>query len=1032
MRSSTLALSTAAAVLLALSPSACSTQEPEETSYFERTIAPILTTTCVRTNTGAACHVADERGNALGNLDLSTYEGVEKRRDLLENYGPYGQPAFLVKNIPPVTTEVVTFEGTRANIVTDIKHTGGPLLDPSASAYRILRRWIDNGATENNTGRPAAVVESRECSTVVPARAGFDPNVDPPRADFGAFRDRVSPMFRGACAQVNCHGNEANDLYLTCGDSPEQVRWNYHAAVEYLAQTAEQSELLRRPLDAAQGGSFHEGGVIFQSSNDDGYQALSQWANEHGPPDFGDLDPNFRFFANRVQPVLVRKGCMMLQCHSAAQFHDYRLRGGSGGSFSLSASRRNYELSLEQLALETDDIVVSRLVRKNLYRPETAPGARGIAHRGGPLLEDFGRDNADGSLCDAVAHDYDAGDLNTIPALCVIREWQKRERASRQLAPLSSIVYVKRPPRGGSDRAQDFDVYSAGSDLRLATIAISATREISVSNDVSLTAGCGLDPSTADIRRPAASWDAKRIAFAARASAAEPLQIYVANADGSGCAKHAEINAGQPSANGLLVHNFDPQFAPIEFPGGPEAIVFASTRGNLDGGNFDYSGPQRTPANPEKPNANLYVFDPGQPIRQLTYLLNMERHPSFMVDGRLIMTTEKRQPEFYQLALRRQNLDGGDYHPLFAQRSSIGYHEAQQVVELADKNFAAVFSEPGVSHGGGAIGIFNRSIGIDFKSQNPADFPVDPSVLDPASLSSPDPRYFLHSLGFVAGVSGRPGEPTTGLFTSPAPLPDGRILVSYGAASDAGAFGGDYDLYVIDPDAGSLVKILGDAGTAEVEAVPLVQRAFRPIFRSTADEPNGHTRVEGGKSDTEIYFLDTPLLASLLFQNTPTGRLIENVSSVDFLESLPPPPDVTSFAQAGDKAISDAFGQVYVRRRVIGTLPLAQDGSARVRIPGGVPFLLRLPESDASRERGLPRVQRETMNFVPGERASQSFKRGMFNGLCGTCHGALSGRAIDAAVNPDILTQASTTEARGSTPVDLNLPPNQRGPEIGP
>ena len=33
--------------------------------------------------------------------------------------------------------------------------------------------------------------------------------------------------------------------------------------------------------------------------------------------------------------MLVKKGCMMAQCHSAAMFHDYRLRGGSAGSFSL-------------------------------------------------------------------------------------------------------------------------------------------------------------------------------------------------------------------------------------------------------------------------------------------------------------------------------------------------------------------------------------------------------------------------------------------------------------------------------------------------------------------------------------------------------------------------------------------------------------------------------------------------------------------------------------------------------------------------
>src|SRR5262249_19313755 len=145
--------------------------------------------------------------------------------------------------------------------------------------------------------------------------------------------------------------------------------------------------------------------------------------------------------------------------------------------------------------------------------------------------------------------------------------------------------------------------------------------------------------------------------------------------------------------NGLLIHNFDPSYAPAE--AASSHIVFASTRGNLNAGVYDYQGPQRTPANTNKPNANLYMFEPAGGStrgRQPTYLLNMERQPSFMSDGRLVFTAEKRAPNFYQLALRRINLDGGDYHPLYAQRGSIGYPEATQVVELADKNFAAIFS----------------------------------------------------------------------------------------------------------------------------------------------------------------------------------------------------------------------------------------------------------------------------------------------------------------------------------------------------
>jgi len=100
---------------------------------------------------------------------------------------------------------------------------------------------------------------------------------------------------------------------------------------------------------------------------------------------------------------------MQLRCHSSASFHDYRLRGGAGGAFSLSATRTNYSLTLAQLAMESDDPRASRLVRKNLFRPEVSATGYGIAHRGGPLFEDFKSLPAVPASCDGQSYDYDAG-----------------------------------------------------------------------------------------------------------------------------------------------------------------------------------------------------------------------------------------------------------------------------------------------------------------------------------------------------------------------------------------------------------------------------------------------------------------------------------------------------------------------------------------------------------------------------------------------------------------------------------------------
>ena len=724
---------------------------------------------------------------------------------------------------------------------------------------------------------------------------------------------------------------------------------------------------------------------------------------------------------------------MMLQCHSAAMFHDFRLRGGSGGSFSLTASKKNYALSLAQLSVESEDIAASRIARKNMYRPELVPGGRGIAHRGGPLLEDFGAAPASGDLCDGKGYDYDAGDLDTIPGLCVLREWHTRERAAAKLSPLSAIVYVKRAIPAGPDRAQDFDVYAPNSDLRLAKASLNAAGDVVLGADTSITGGCGLSSATADIKRPAVSWDGTKIAFAARSSAGEPLAIYEMNADGSACAKHAEINAGPSTSNGLLVHNFDPQYSPTDAADGKSRIVFASTRGS-DSPNFDYSGAQRTPADPTKPNANLYVFEPDpvaakNRIRQLTFQLNLERYPGFMSDGRVILDTEKRAFNFYQLALRRINLDGGDYHPLYGQRGSIGFHQVSQVSELADKDFAAVFSDPGTPHQGGTLGIFNRSIGVDFRSGDPKDYALDSSVIDPNGPVSPEPGFFLRSLRFLEAPFD--GKPYQGVYTSPGSLPTGKMLVSYGPG-DPATFNGDYDLYVVDLATGLKTKLLGSAGQAEIEAVAVYARLSHGIFRSTLDEPNGHTTVVPDKTDANIIVLNMHALGSLLFQNTPTGRPLEDYKSFEVYEDMPPPMDVTSFAAGGTFVAKDDFGQVYVKRRLLGTVPLLSDGSATFNSPGGVPMVIKLPDTAMSQKGNWPRFQREAMSFYPGEYSHQAFKPNFFDGMCAACHNSISGRAVDSAVLPDLLTQASATVARDATPTNLALAPAQRGQPIGP
>jgi hypothetical protein len=350
-------------------------EDPEETTFYDRKIAPVLEGSCVRSPTQSSCHVAaDNKGNALGNLSMETYDTLTLRRDLFLEYGPYGMPALLLKAVPPQSLKLTSWDNESQFITTDIAHAGGSLFDVTSVSFSTLRKWIENGAQENNAPLDPGDKAATPCTSQIGSSPLFDPAVDPTAPDFGTFRDRVNPVIGESCAAGNCHGNPSNSLYLTCGDSPEQIRWNYFAASDYVSVDPTSSEILQRTLSPSQGGTYHEGGTIFDDANEQGYLAIRDWAVEKGGPSNVPSDPGFLFFAKRVQPMLVKRGCMQVNCHASAMFHDYRLRGGSGGHFGLPTSRHNYELTLQEVALESPDPNTSRLIRKNLPPPPAGNG----------------------------------------------------------------------------------------------------------------------------------------------------------------------------------------------------------------------------------------------------------------------------------------------------------------------------------------------------------------------------------------------------------------------------------------------------------------------------------------------------------------------------------------------------------------------------------------------------------------------------------------------------------------------------------
>jgi hypothetical protein len=310
----------------------------------------------------------------------------------------------------------------------------------------------------------------------------------------------------------------------------------------------------------------------------------------------------------------------------------------------------------------------------------------------------------------------------------------------------------------------------------------------------------------------------------------------------------------------------------------------------------------------------------------------------------------------------------------------------------------------------------------------------------------PIDNFYLHSLQIVdAAASGHVGGANSGAYRSPAPLPNGQLLVSYAAnVADLGGFTGNFDIYLMDPITGRRTQLTSDAASDELSAVAVYQRANRGVFASRPDEANAHTRVYSEGEDprhpatvSDVTILDARVLGALLFQNTRSGlanpatqRKMPDITSLEVYEDLPPAPGETDLSA---HTANDAFGALYARRRLLGSIPILNDGSAHVVLPGGVPIVLR-GKFELGGAAAVMRFQRESMQFYPGEYAHQSFPARFFDGFCGGCHGSVSGAEVDLSLQPDILTQASRVEARkpSHTATSFDLPPSQRGPEVGP
>jgi hypothetical protein len=168
-----------------------------------------------------------------------------------------------------------------------------------------------------------------------------------------------------------------------------------------------------------------------------------------------------------------------------------------------------------------------------------------------------------------------------------------------------------------------------------------------------------------------------------------------------------------------------------------------------------------------------------------------------------------------------------------------------------------------------------------------------------ASVSQARPRHTYRSLTAEAD----------GLFRAPSPLPDGRVLAAWRPAT-----GGDpFAIVRFDPATGAREKAFAERGWHSVQAKLLAPRAV-PDARSSVvreDDPGGR-----------IYTLDVNI-------HDLGARLPRDAArAVRVVEGLPAAPD----RPAG--------------RRLLGTIPLGEDGSFQAQVPANAPLQLQLLDGD--------------------------------------------------------------------------------------
>ena len=812
------------------------------------------------------------------------------------------------------------------------------------------------------------------------------------------FAEQAAPILERHCLSTICHGvapdakasGEVLDprfLFITVdGAGHVADTAAAYATVRSRLDTTERIEystLLRKPLAVEAGGVAHEGGHQFESRDDADFAALLNWASgesgggEGGP--LSSLTPLEQQFGDEVLPVLRDRGCMAARCHGPLTFFGglqfVPPMDGVGGGFSVADIKTNHLAALHNAALG-GDATRSRLLCKALPLD-----AGGTIHRGG---NDLFFPHADGA------------DPRSDPGAQAIVRWVEAERKAA-VAPdapdaPTGIVFVRGPI--APHDFTDVQAFRPGSDVwYYPSLAPGAAA-------LNLTAAAHAG-GPADVRDPSVTHDGKAVLFAMRTSADDCHNLYRIQLDGSGL-ERLTSDTGTLAGGGKVVNRW-----PSEGPKG--RVFFASTRA----GTVDQTG--------RSLDVDLYELRapeaPGgmpTPVR-LSYTPTPELSPSFLAVGEfrgtLAFTVIRDSGDRWRAPIFRFPPDRNplhpqaDYHPHHGQTvpSEASFH----IRELPDGRDVVVMLDRGNQWEGGGLAVIERQLGPDV------------TAAQMANLSVPG---FMHAVSVIDRAAAS-SKKSLGMYRDPAPLPDGRLVVSYAAGAidlNDPAARPDTGLYLLtlgtQPDGSSTVAkrdlLVDAAGLADDQPAVVYARPEEDDVHDYAwddSQPRGEVNYIGGLP-LEAILGSLPPVGPKPFRTDIVGVRVYAWPATKPSDN--PPIDPSQIANH-DSASTWWSNGAHPPAILVAEAPFAADGSIYASAPAGVPVRAQTLDAD-NYARGN---QLQIWVYVLGaQKLTVGVNPKRYTRLCAGCHGSTSGRPEDALPPPtpgeaDVVSGASTTLA---------------------